>query len=298
VLLSLEYLVHAGSCTTAHRDFTDTVTLCVQVRRESRSSPPRSGTESKKSRIQRSSAAGPMVQHTCSCKKVRLAYPTAAASAPQPRLSSAPHIIGNLMHCSRLAAASGFCCTHHAKKGYFALSRSIEKATRRQAPIQRPRLPGTRVTHHHAESSFGGCVQSASAGPAAAVPLVRGEARLGQAAGIGGGKGKRRKLQDEICLQARKETWIVGSERSLEALRRHIGTAVNQSLLRGRPGGWKHLLAALPYPAPLARTGGCCIGTGEAGKEAATGELVCVVLTNKRNLESPLGAFSKASHRQ
>jgi hypothetical protein len=217
VLLFLRYLVHAGSCTTAHRDFTDTVTLCVQVRRESRSSPPRSGTESKKSRIQRSSAAGPMVQHTCSCKKVRLAYPTAAASAPQPRLSSAPHIIGNLMHCSRLAAASGFCCTHHAKKGYFALSRSIEKATRRQAPIQRPRLPGTRVTHHHAESSFGGCVQSASAGPAAAVPLVRvgrGWVRLGdwwQRQAFAS-------LQHKICLQARKETWIVGSERSLEAL--------------------------------------------------------------------------------
>lgn len=216
----LRYLVHAGSCTTAHREFTDTVTLCVQVRRESRSSPlppSRSGTESKKTRIQRSSAAGPMVQHTCSCKKARLAYPTAAASAPQPRLSSAPHIIGNLMHHSRLAAACGFCRTHHAKKGFFALSRSMEKVSRRQAPIQRPRLAGTRVTHHHAESSFGGCVQSASAGPAAAVPLVRvgrGWVRLGdwwQRQAFAS-------LQHKICLQARKETWIVGSERSLEAL--------------------------------------------------------------------------------
>ena len=38
----------------------------------------------------------------------------------------------------------------------------------------------------------------------------------------------------------------------------------NHGLLRGRPGGWRHL-AALPCPAQLAMAGGCCIVTGEAG---------------------------------
>lgn len=53
-------------------------------------------------------------------------------------------------------------------------------------------------------------MQSASAGPAAAVPLVRGDARLGQAGGIGGKVQAFASLQHEIWMRS-KETWVVGS---------------------------------------------------------------------------------------
>lgn len=87
-----------------------------------------------------------MVQHTCSCKKAYLAYPTAAASAPQPRLSSAPHITQPHSCTARVVQPHADSAARiHAKKTFFALPRSIEKVTRRQASIHRPRHGGTRV---------------------------------------------------------------------------------------------------------------------------------------------------------
>jgi hypothetical protein len=210
--------MHGGSCSIAHREFRHCHIVCtgkdVRVGRHSRAIQIRDRKQKKTPRVPTLNRCGTHVR----VRKAALPYPTAAASAPQPpAFIGTAHRTTSLMHRSRLAAACGFRCTHPATKGFSAPLRSIEKGNSPPgAPMQRPRLAGTRVTPSRGEQLFAGCVlQSASAGPAAAVPLVRVGARLGQAVWLAGwvAKASIRKLQHKICLQASKETWIVGEER-------------------------------------------------------------------------------------
>ena len=77
-------------------------------------------------------------------------------------------------------------------------------------------------------------MQSASAGPAAAVPLVRGAARLGQAGGIGGKVQAVRKLAARH-LDAKQGDLGRGLSARWEAL--DVTSLANHGLLRGRPRG-------------------------------------------------------------
>lgn len=138
--------IHAGSCITAHREF---MSHCVyRLRCERRLSPPpsRSGTESKKPVSNAHPQRGPWFSTHVRVRKPALLTPQRPLLHPSPgfhrhrtshNLTHAP-----LASCSRMRIPPH---TFMQRKEFFTLSRSIEKVTRRQASIHRPRHGGTRV---------------------------------------------------------------------------------------------------------------------------------------------------------
>lgn len=192
-----------------------------------------------------------MVQHSCSCKKGpgTLAYclpHSGRFCTPARRLSSAPTANHHTTSCTARVFADRMrrdsAARNHCNE---RILRSFAVNRKGNSPPGCPLNGRATLVHashpHHAESSFGGCVQSASAGPAAAVPLVRGErgwVRLREGRWTPKGKGQsvaRFAAQD---LGIRKQGDLVrGRRRSLEALRRYF-SANHTACLRGRPGGW------------------------------------------------------------
>lgn len=203
-----------------------------------------------------------MVQHTCSCKKARLAYPTAAASAPQPRLSSAPHITQPHSCTARVLQPHADSAAHiHAKKGIFHAF-AVNREGNSPPGIHSPAAPWWYTRQHTITRRavlVVACRALAQDQPRRFhwFAVMRGWVRLGELVA----KCKRSQVCSTRsgCEARRPGSW---AQRSVEAL--DVTSLANHGLLRGRPGGWKHL-AALPCPAQLAMAGGCCIVTGEAG---------------------------------
>ena len=205
-----------------------------------------------------------MVQHTCSCKKARLAYPTAAASAPQPRLSSAPHITQPHSCTARVLQPHADSAAHiHAKKGIFHAF-AVNREGNSPPGIHSPAAPWWYTRPHTITRRavlVVACRALAQDQPRRFhwFAVLRGWVRLG---GIGGKvQASFASLQHEIWVRS-KETWVVGSALGGKRWTLHLWRTT--ACCAGAPGGWK-CLAALPCPAQLAMAGGCCIVTGEAG---------------------------------